>query len=156
MTSDTGAWKQTIFYPYLHASTMGRGTVLNTAVKVDTYESKYGDAPFVDAVVIADEGQKTLTLFAVNKDLKSDYSVTMDVRQFEGYQVQEHILLTNEDLKAVNTEEKPDNVAPVLCENSKVGSAGEKLERDQAEKDGLINMQRPLSSLGTRRRQRPF
>ena len=120
MTSDTGAWKQTIFYPYLHASTMGRGTVLNTAVKVDTYESKYGDAPFVDAGVIADEGQETLTLFAVNKDLKSDYSVTMDVRQFEGYQVQEHILLTNEDLKAVNTEEKPDNVAPVFCQNSKV------------------------------------
>lgn len=120
MTSDTGAWKQTIFYPYLHASTMGRGTVLNTAVKVDTYESKYGDAPFVDAVVIADEQQETLTLFAVNKDLKSDYSVTMDVRQFDGYQVQEHILLTNEDLKAVNTEEKPDNVVPVLCENSKV------------------------------------
>jgi alpha-N-arabinofuranosidase len=120
MTSDTGAWKQTIFYPYLHASTMGRGTVLNTAVKVDTYESKYGDAPFVDAVVITDEQQETLTLFAVNKDLKSDYSVTMDVRQFDGYQVQEHILLTNEDLKAVNTEEKPDNVVPVLCENSKV------------------------------------
>jgi alpha-N-arabinofuranosidase len=70
--------------------------------------------------VIADEQQETLTLFAVNKDLKSDYSVTMDVRQFAGYQVQEHILLTNEDLKAVNTEEKPDNVVPVLCENSKV------------------------------------
>lgn len=29
MTSDTGAWRQTIFYPYMHASMFGNGTVLN-------------------------------------------------------------------------------------------------------------------------------
>ena len=120
MTSDTGAWRQTIFYPYMHASTMGRGTVLNTAVKVDTYESKYGDAPYIDAVAVDDEENGDLTLFAVNKDLKNDYSIDMDVRQFEGYEVTEHILLTGDDLKAVNTEEHPDTVAPVLCSNSKI------------------------------------
>ena len=113
MTSDTGAWRQTIFYPYMHASTMGRGVVLNTAVQVDTYESRYGDAPFIDAVVIKDEENQTLTIFAVNKDLEHPYEVTMDVRQFEGYTVKQHILLTHDDVKAVNTEQDPDNVAPV-------------------------------------------
>jgi alpha-N-arabinofuranosidase len=113
MTSDTGAWRQTIFYPYMHASTMGRGVVLNTAVRVDTYESRYGDAPFIDAVVIKDEENQTLTIFAVNKDLEHPYEVTMDVRQFEGYTVKQHILLTHDDVKAVNTEQDPDNVAPV-------------------------------------------
>lgn len=112
MTSDTGAWKQTIFYPYLHASTMGRGTVLNTIVKVDTYESKYGDAPYIDCVAVKNEEQDTLTLFAVNKDLENGYSVTLDVRQFEAYALREHILLTCDDLKAVNTEQNPDRVAP--------------------------------------------
>ena len=29
MTSDTGAWRQTIFYPYMYTSIFGRGTVLN-------------------------------------------------------------------------------------------------------------------------------
>ncbi len=33
MTSDTGAWRQTIFYPFAYTSTYGRGTVLNTLVK---------------------------------------------------------------------------------------------------------------------------
>ena len=33
MTSDTGAWRQTIFYPYMHASVFGRGTVRNTLVQ---------------------------------------------------------------------------------------------------------------------------
>jgi len=40
ITSDTGAWRQTIFYPYMHASVYGRGTVLNTQVLTPVYESK--------------------------------------------------------------------------------------------------------------------
>ena len=67
----------------MHASTMGRGKpVLNTAVKVDSYESSHGDAPYIDSVVIKDEANETLTVFAVNKDLENPYEVTMDVRQF--------------------------------------------------------------------------
>ena len=40
MTSDTGAWRQTIFYPYLHCSLYGQGTVLNTIVKCPIYVAK--------------------------------------------------------------------------------------------------------------------
>ncbi len=133
MTSDTGAWRQTIYYPYMQASTMGRGTVLNTAVKVDCYESKYGDAPFIDSVVIKDEERETLTVFAVNKDLENDYEVTMDVRQFEGYQLVENLLLTGEDLKAVNTEEDPDRVKSVAVSNACV-------------EDGSLKMRFPARS----------
>ena len=38
--------------------------------------------------------------------------VSCDLRQFEGYKVAEHIVLTNDDLKAVNTEAAPNTVAP--------------------------------------------
>ena len=113
MTSDTGAWKQTIFYPYMQASVYGRGEVLNTVVKVPTYESEHGDAPFVDSVVIADDENDALTIFAVNKSLEDDFDLTCDLRQFAGYKVVEHSVLTHKDLKAVNTEKKPDNVKPV-------------------------------------------
>lgn len=120
MTSDMGAWRQTIFYPYMHASVYGRGTVLNTLVDVDTYESRHGDAPFVDSVVTMDEENDSLTVFAVNKSLTDDCVLTCDLRQFEGYRVTGHIVCTHEDLKAVNTEENPDNVKPEECGNSKV------------------------------------
>ena len=43
-----------------------------------------------------------------------------DRRQFEGYQVKEHIVLTHPDIKAVNTEEHPDNVAPAAVGNAKL------------------------------------
>lgn len=120
MTSDTGAWRQTIFYPYMHASIYGRGTALNTVVKVDTYESKHGDAPYVDSVAIYDEEHGALTVFAVNKNLEEDIELNMDLRQFEGFELEEHILCTHDDLKAVNTEANPDNVKPVKCNGSKL------------------------------------
>ena len=120
MTSDTGAWRQTIFYPYMHASVYGRGTVLNTVVKSPSYESKHGEAPFIDSVVTVDDENETLTIFAVNKNLKEDMELTCDLRQYAGYKVVEHIVLTNDDLKAVNTEKKPNTVAPVLSNNTKI------------------------------------
>ena len=121
MTSDTGAWRQTIFYPYMHASTMGMGTVLNTIVKSPVYESgNYGDAPYLDSVVIMNEEEETVTIFAVNKDLEEDMEVTCDLRQFSGYQVKEHIVLTHEDMKAENTQANPNEVAPQFNGVSKV------------------------------------
>ena len=141
MTSDTGAWRQTIFYPYMHASTMGRGTVLNTMVKVDTYESKHGDAPYIDSVVIKDEENETLTVFAVNKDLENSYDVTMDVRQFEGYAVKEHILLTHDDLKAVNTEQDPDQVKPVYVQTDNI-DAGTLKMRFPAKSWNVVRLQK--------------
>lgn len=113
MTSDTGAWRQTIFYPYMYTSKYGRGTVLNTVVKAPVYESKtYGDAPYLDAVVIQNEEEETLTIFAVNKSLDEDMELTCDLRQYADYKVKEQIAMSNPDMKAVNTEENPDNVTP--------------------------------------------
>lgn len=114
MTSDTGAWKQTIFYPFYHCSRFGHGKVLNTIVKSPVYEAKqYGEAAFLDCVVVNNEEEEELVIFAVNKDLEEDMEVTLDLRQFSDYQIVEHIVMHDEDLKAVNTENDPDRIKPV-------------------------------------------
>ena len=114
MTSDTGAWRQTIFYPSMHASVYGRGTVLNTLVQAPAYESRtYGEVSFLDSVCVWNEEEEELTVFAVNKSLDEDLEISCDMRQFADYEVAEHIVLTNEDMKAVNTEMAPDCVTPV-------------------------------------------
>lgn len=121
MTSDTGAWRQTIFYPYMHASVYGKGTVLMTQIKAPVYESRtYGTVSTLDCVCIWDEEVEAVTIFAVNKDLEDDAEVSCDFRQFEGYQVEEHIVLTHDDMKAVNTEAAPDTVSPIHSEASKL------------------------------------
>ena len=121
MTSDTGAWRQTIFYPYMHASVYGRGTVLNTQVLTPVYESKtYGEAPYLDSVCIWDEENDALTIFAVNKSLDEDMEVSCDLRQFEGCRLAEHIVLTSDDMKAVNTEADPNHVTPTHSDATKL------------------------------------
>ena len=120
MTSDTGAWRQTIFYPYMHASKFGNGTVLNTLVKSPVYDSKYGEAPYLDCVIVNNEEKGELVVFAVNKDLTEDMEVTCDLRQFADYTVKEHLVLHDEDLKAVNTEGNPDRIRPEANGNARL------------------------------------
>ena len=111
MTSDTGAWRQTIYWPYLHASLYGRGTVLQTLVDSPKYDSaNYTDVPYLDSVAVMDENR--VTIFALNRDLEEDMEITCDLRQFADYHVARHIVMTHDDLEAINTEADPNNVAP--------------------------------------------
>ncbi|MDO5126609.1 MAG: alpha-N-arabinofuranosidase [Eubacteriales bacterium] len=118
MTSDRGAWRQTTYYPYLHAATYGHGTALQTIVKVPSYKSeKYGDVPYLDCVVVWNEAKEELVLFAVVKDLEEDMELSMDLKQFADFQVVSHEVMHHEDVKAVNTEEHPDTVVPTQCKS---------------------------------------
>ena len=107
-----GAWAQTIFYPYCHASVYGRGMSLNTLVDSPVYSCKdYDDVPYIDATATMDD-DGNVTVFVVNRDMKEDYELGIDLRSFGDLSVKEHILLHHDDVKAVNTEEDPDKVAP--------------------------------------------
>lgn len=97
------AWRQTIFYPFMHASQYGRGTALVpvfSSPKFDT--SGHEDVTAVEAVSVYNEELHEVTIFAVNRDLKKDAEMAVDVRSFEGYRVLEHVVLENDDLKAEN------------------------------------------------------
>ena len=108
-----GAWAQTIYWPLLHASKYGRGTSLRALVDSPVYDcSDFTAVPFLDAsAVMQDNGG--VTLFVVNRDLHDDIALSCDLRAFGPLRVSEHILLHNDDVKAINTEERPDCVKPV-------------------------------------------
>ncbi|NCC44815.1 MAG: alpha-N-arabinofuranosidase, partial [Clostridia bacterium] len=71
------------------------------------------------------EEEEELTVFAVNKSLDEDMELTCDLRQFADYKVAEHVVLTHDDMKAVNTQEDPDQVAPKA--GGKIGMTDGKL-----------------------------
>jgi alpha-N-arabinofuranosidase len=114
MTATGGAaWRQTIFYPYLHASRFGRGVALDVGVDSPTYADREFDAvPYLEAVATWDEPANTLTIFAVNRSLDDTLSLTGDLRAFPNHHVVEHIVLRHPDLKATNTLEHPNQVVP--------------------------------------------
>lgn len=122
MTQTGGpAWRQTTFYPFMHASLYGRGTALLPVIKSDKYDSKdFTDVPYLDAIGVFNEEKEELTIFAVNRNLEGGLEFTGDLRGFCGYEVVEHIVLTHEDLKAANTADQPNNVVPHLGGNAQI------------------------------------
>ncbi|MFC0473699.1 alpha-N-arabinofuranosidase [Halalkalibacter kiskunsagensis] len=127
MTENGGeAWKQSIFYPYMHASVFGRGVALNAIVSSPKYDSKdFTDVPYLDTVSVYDEESEAVTIFAVNRHQTDVMSLDADVRSFEGYRVVEHIVLENDDVKATN-QHNHTNVVPHNNGDAKVD--GGKLE----------------------------
>ena len=107
-----GCWAQTIFYPFMHASCYGRGTSLRALVNSPVYDCRDYDAvPLIDSTaVMGDDG--SVTVFCVNRDTADDCVLSIDLRAFDKLRFAEHIVLHHDDVKAVNTEEHPDNVAP--------------------------------------------
>ena len=107
-----GCWAQTTYYPFMHASHYGRGTVLQALVDSPVYDcADYDNVPYIDsAAVLGDDGE--VTVFCVNRDMQEDYELTIDLRSFGDLKFAEHILMHHDDVKAVNTETDPDNVAP--------------------------------------------
>jgi len=107
------AWRQTIFYPFLHASRFGRGTALNLQISSPTYANDSYDAvPMLDAVAVLDQEQEELTIFAVNRGQSGPLLLEGDLRGIAGYMVTEHLILEHSDPDASNTAEQPNNVVP--------------------------------------------
>ena len=104
MTEKDGtAWRQTIYYPYLHASRFGRGTALQTVLSSTRHDTKdFTDVTDVDSVAVWNEEAGEVTIFAVNRDLNDRVEFACDVRSFAGYRLAEHIVLESADLQAVN------------------------------------------------------
>lgn len=107
-----GAWAQTIFWPLMHASAFGRGTALRPLVQSPVYDcSDYEKVPLVDATATLDD-EGNVTVFAVNRDMTEDIELLCDLRAFGDLRSGGHIVLHHDDVKAVNTEDNPMNVAP--------------------------------------------
>jgi alpha-N-arabinofuranosidase len=97
-------WRQTIFYPFMHASAYGRGTVLLGPVNSEKYDSKeYSDIPYMESVAVHNGEKEELAIFAVNRNLTGAVNLEASVYGFEGYTFLEHISMYHPDLKAVNS-----------------------------------------------------
>jgi alpha-N-arabinofuranosidase len=112
-TLDGGpAWRQPSFYPFMHASRFGRGKVLRVEPDSPTYEVEgEGAVDAVAATAVLDEAGGALTVFAVNRSAGA-LPLELVLRELDGVELAEHIVLTDDDLDATNTPEHPDRVTP--------------------------------------------
>jgi alpha-N-arabinofuranosidase len=114
MTSERTCWTQTIYWPFLHASQYGRGTAIQPIIHAPLYSSKdFDDVPMIDAAAIHDDG-RGLHIFVLNRSIENDITLSCDLRAFGDIGFMEHILLHHDNIKAINTETKPEQVVPVV------------------------------------------
>jgi alpha-N-arabinofuranosidase len=123
-TLDGGpAWRQTTFFPFLHASRHGRGTVLRVEPDAPTYDvPDEGSVPVLEATAIHDAQTGALTVFAVNRSAEA-LSLEAALRDLGDLAVAEHVVLTDDDLSACNTADQPDRVVPRIVRGAQVEGA---------------------------------
>ncbi|MCL2410006.1 MAG: hypothetical protein FWC97_00035 [Treponema sp.] len=124
------AWRQTIFYPFMHTSVWGRGTVLRCPVICEKYSAKdIDDVPYLESVAVHNEEKNELTIFAVNRNLNETLELESEIFGFDGYKFIEHICMSNPNLKAVNSA-NGEVVKPVTLAAGKFESSpgGQRLE----------------------------
>ena len=97
------AWKQTIYYPYEHASKYGRGTALRSQIITDTHSTgKHGEVTDVEAAVVLSKDEDLLTVFAVNRNVNEDIELEVELNGFEGFTAASWQALESDDMLLTN------------------------------------------------------
>ncbi len=114
MTAAGGpAWAQTTFYPFLHASSLGRGTVLQAVVDAPRYDTRQRQGvPYLTAAFVRHEDPDRLVVFAVNRSLDTPLHLDVALRNIPCGRVSDWTVLRHDDLRAVNSQAAPLTVVP--------------------------------------------
>jgi alpha-L-arabinofuranosidase len=113
MTNADGLFRQTIYYPYSWALQFARGAALNVLVESSTYEIKGMDpVPHLDVAASRNSSDGSVAAFILNRDLQKAHDVEIVWEDQAPTRVLTTSLLTGDDLKAVNSFQSPQKVAP--------------------------------------------
>ena len=113
MTNSDGLFRQTTFYPYSWALQFARGAALNLLVESSTYDVKgFDQVPHVDVAGSLNSADGNVSLFILNRDLAKSHDVEVLWEDQPPTRVLATSLLTGDDLKAANSFQAPQRVAP--------------------------------------------
>lgn len=123
MTEPGGAaWRQTIFHPFALSSRFGRGEVLRAKIDADTFAAGEQEAaPLLIASVVHDPESGAATVFALNRSPDQEMDFKAELRGLGARKLAETHELHHADLKAVNSKDAPDTVAPAPHPNATAG-----------------------------------
>ncbi len=113
MTNGAGLFRQTIYYPYSWALQYAHGSVLNLLVQSPTYDvARMDPVPYIDAAGTLNPENGQTSLFILNRDLSKAREVEVVWEDNPGTRVVTSLVLTGNDLKAVNGFDAPQRVQP--------------------------------------------
>jgi len=137
MTNETYVLRNTIYYPYAWALERARGDVLSLLIEGPGYEvgrprapigaggtpiPGLGEVAYLDVAATFDAQTKTAALFVLNRDLEKARELEVEWQGVTRCKVTNAEVLTGTDLKAENTFEAPNRVAPQTLEQPAPGA----------------------------------
>lgn len=117
-------WRSASYYALSQLMEYAKGTSMQTSVECETYDmpgyaiddtSQYRgkeNVPYVDSASAWDRENGRLNLFVLNRNEESEYSLTVDVRGFEGYRFVKQFEMYTDDLEASSSFDNPSLVLP--------------------------------------------
>ncbi|MCL2425198.1 MAG: alpha-N-arabinofuranosidase [Oscillospiraceae bacterium] len=105
MTEKGGdAWRQTTFYPFMHAANHGLGTVLTPIVDAPTYScEEFAEVPYIESVAVHNEEANEVVIFAVNRNPEVAIDFDIDLQDFDVTGIAAYSELSGHDVKTANT-----------------------------------------------------
>ncbi|MBE6967318.1 MAG: alpha-N-arabinofuranosidase [Ruminococcaceae bacterium] len=102
MTENGGrVWRQTIYYPYLHALQYGHGVALDVKCDCETYAAgEHARVPYIETAAVYNAERGEVVVFAVNRDLENALPLRVEL---ENASLIEHIVVTSEHVTDINT-----------------------------------------------------
>jgi len=130
MTNSKGLYRQTIYYPYAWGLHYARGSVLEVLLDApSTYEvSGMGQVPHLDITGTVDSASGSVALFVLNRDLKNSRQFEINWEANGPGAVQQALVLTGDDLKAVNGFDAPDRVKPRAADKPSTSGGRTRIE----------------------------
>jgi alpha-N-arabinofuranosidase len=129
MTNPNGLFRQTIYYPYSWALQFARGSVLNLLVESPGYEvAGMGQVPYLDVAGTVSVEDGKVSLFVLNRDLSKAHAIEVNWQDQAPAKALSSVLLTGDDLKAFNSFEAPQKVAPRNLDKPSIAGGRAKFE----------------------------
>ncbi|MCL2371842.1 MAG: alpha-N-arabinofuranosidase [Defluviitaleaceae bacterium] len=125
MTEKGGAaWRQATFYPFMQAAKFGHGTVLRHNLESPTYDcDEFKEVPYVESVVIHNEAQNELVVFAVNRSLDEKLDLEVELQGMASKAVTEFTEISGHDVKQINSKDACP-IAPKAADSAKIVGGG--------------------------------
>jgi alpha-N-arabinofuranosidase len=93
-----GIFKQTTFHPFALTSRYAKGDVLRLAIDAETVDTKeFGTVPLLDAVATYDSDSGDLVVFAVNRNIADELTLTTALHGFGDLKVVEAVSMYSAD-----------------------------------------------------------
>ncbi len=114
MTEPGGpAWRQTIFHPFSQAARHAHGRVLKPVIHSPSYRAEtFPEVPYLCASVVHDDSTGRTAIFALNRHLSDEQEIEIELRGLGDQHLVESSQLHHTDMKAINTADAPETVAP--------------------------------------------